>query len=441
LAVFTLLVIPLSAGAEEWDVSSEHYPIAVPPLPPDAMEEEQSQTFTGVVEWVDLEGGYYALDGYRLIADTEELESCLGHLVRVRGFISAEPSIYMVPAIKVEEVQRIQPGETVSLIGELVYEDLEGGFFAVKGYHLVSELDEGELSKYLGRQVQVRGSITEEVSIFMTKAFSVVWIQPIDEAVDLPVVEVDPLAGLCPVEAVRVLPRRLLVDGKEEEAVRPLQRGDVLMVPLRRIVESAGGKVHWVGASQTIHVALPGRTASFVIGEGEAELNEEGVYYFRRNLIRLARPAQLIGDTTYVSADALSSILGFMARESEPDVLDLVSPGALKERLQTKEPAEKERQTLVGLVVQMDDGEQPRVLLQGGPMASGEPLLVWLYFHEDTKITWAKGEAAQSADLAVGQQISAQLSGPMLTSYPARAGADSIIILSDVSLWCSGRNH
>ncbi|NLW17166.1 MAG: copper amine oxidase N-terminal domain-containing protein [Firmicutes bacterium] len=432
LAVLSMLVLPLSASATDWDLPSADDRIAVPPLPPELQDEVVViRTFTGVVEWVDLEGGFYAIEGHRLIADGELLESNAGHLVRVTGSLALEPSIYMVPAIKVEEMQRVQPGEVVSLVGELVYEDLEGGFFAVKGYRLTGELDEAELEKYLGRQVQVTGTISDEISIFMTKAFEVASLRPLGEAVDLPAVEVDLLARLRQVEAMRSLPRKLLVDGAEVQAVGgPVQRGEAVLVPLRHIVEAAGGKVHWNGERSLAKVVLPGRTAQFVVGEGEAELNEEGVYYVRRNLISLAQPTQLIDSTTYVSADALSSILGFMARETEPDVLDLVSPAALKDMSQPEEP-EWEKQILVGHIVEVEAGERTRVLLQGGPMASGEPLLVWLYINEDTEIAFANGETAQFDDLAVDQQISVQVSGPMLTSYPAQAGADAITILPE----------
>lgn len=432
LAVLSMLVLPLSASATDWDLPSADDRIAVPPLPPELQDEVVViRTFTGVVEWVDLEGGFYAIEGHRLIADGELLESNAGHLVRVTGSLALEPSIYMVPAIKVEEMQRVQPGEVVSLVGELVYEDLEGGFFAVKGYRLTGELDEAELEKYLGRQVQVTGTISDEISIFMTKAFEVASLRPLGEAVDLPAVEVDLLARLRQVEAMRSLPRKLLVDGAEVQAVGgPVQRGEAVLVPLRHIVEAAGGQVHWIGESRTAQVSLPGRTAQFVVGETEAELNEEGVYYFRRNLIALARPTQLIDGRTCVSADALSSILGFMARDTEADVLDLVSPGAIKEMLQQEQP-EVQQQILVGEILQIEGGERPRVLLQGGPMSSGEPLLVWLTIDEDTEILLPNGDSAQFADLAMGQLIQAELSGPMLTSYPAQAGARSITILPE----------
>lgn len=429
LAVCGVLVLPLPGGATNWDLPMDDPRIVVPPELRD--EVVTARTVTGVVEWVDLEGGFYAVEGYRLIADADLLESCLGHLVSVQGSLSQEPSIYMVPAIEVEQIERIQPGESVSLIGELVHVDLEGGFYAVKGYRLTGELDDAELKKYLGRQVCVIGTISEDISIFMTKAFTVELLRPMGEAVDLPIVEDDLLAGLRPVEATHRLPGLVLVDGEElQDGPGMLVQDEVLMVPLRNIVEAAGGQVHWIGESRTAQVSLPGRTAQFVVGETEAELNEEGVYYFRRNLIALARPTQLIDGRTCVSADALSSILGFMARDTEADVLDLVSPGAIKEMLQQEQP-EVQQQILVGEILQIEGGERPRVLLQGGPMSSGEPLLVWLTIDEDTEILFPNGDSAQFADLAMGQLIQAELSGPMLTSYPAQAGARSITILPE----------
>lgn len=50
------------------------------------------------------------------------------------------------------------------------------------------------------------------------------------------------------------------------------------MVPLRHIVEAAGGSVTWHGESQTIVARLGRRTVHFQVGSDEAELNELGIY-------------------------------------------------------------------------------------------------------------------------------------------------------------------
>jgi hypothetical protein len=102
---------------------------------------------------------------------------------------------------------------------------------------------------------------------------------------------------------------------------------------------------------------------------------------------------------------------------------------ALELELVEKAREEMEQQILAGSIVQVEDGEQTRILLQGGPMSSGEPMLIWLTIDEDTAITWAEsGEEATAADLAVDQAVEAELSGPVMESYPCQGVATKITI-------------
>ncbi|MGI6344146.1 MAG: stalk domain-containing protein [Bacillota bacterium] len=429
LTICVMLLLPLPASARS--LPADHGGIAVRPELSD--EAVRSRSFIGVVEWEDLEGGFYAVEGYRLIADPDLLKSLHGHLVTVRGALSTEPSFYMVPAIEVEHIERVAPGSLVRFSGELVYEELEGGFYAIKGYRLTGDkVDPDQLKELVGRQVLVTGTIIEEISIYMTKAFAVESLVELGNASDLPLVEEDLLLELRLVEARRSLPQRVLVDDNAVEFRRmPLLRNDILMLPLRATVEAVrGGKVEWLAESRTVVVAMPGRTAQFVIDENEAELNEDGICYFRRNMLPLAHPTELIDGVAFVSADALSTILGFMARPAADDVLDILSPAAWKELLEVELP-EENGQTVVGSIKEIDDGEYRRFLLEGGPMSSGEPFLAWLTIGEDTEIQQANGEAAQFADLTVGQVVSAYVPGPLLMSYPAQGGAERIVIVSE----------
>ncbi|MGB4482459.1 MAG: DUF3221 domain-containing protein, partial [bacterium] len=71
-----------------------------------------------------------------------------------------------------------------------------------------------------------------------------------------------------------------------------------------------------------------------------------------------------------------------------------------------------------------------KILVEGGPMASGEPSLTWVTLFEDTEITRGEGgEKVTPADLAVGQEVEVLVSGAILMSYPARAGAAAVVIL------------
>ncbi len=59
-----------------------------------------------------------------------------------------------------------------------------------------------------------------------------------------------------------------------------------------------------------------------------------------------------------------------------------------------------------------------------------QPLLIWLTLDEDTVIKWAEADAgATVADLAVGQVVEAELSGPVMESYPYRSSAAKVTIV------------
>lgn len=65
----------------------------------------------GRLVWEDLESGFFAVDGWRLVADPEMLRSYLGQYVVVYGTPDDSPSIFMVRALI---VRRIHPVHTVS---------------------------------------------------------------------------------------------------------------------------------------------------------------------------------------------------------------------------------------------------------------------------------------------------------------------------------------
>lgn len=126
------------------------------------------------------------------------------------------------------------------------------------------------------------------------------------------------------VTAKHTLPKLITVFGKDLALEQsPVLQGETLFVPLRFIAEAAEGKVAWDGETQTVTITMPDRTATFVVGQDQAELNENGVYYFQRNLIRLAQPVTLIEGRTMISADALTKILGLVELVDGDGNLDL----------------------------------------------------------------------------------------------------------------------
>ena len=123
--LMTVSAVPAMAG--EADLPVEHpieaVPIsapvdALPILAPDAGR--SILRLVGEVEWVDLEGGFWAVGGMRLIGDQEQFRQLAGQRVVVIGTEFTGMSIQMVPAIEVISIR--QAGE-VEALGPVVLWD------------------------------------------------------------------------------------------------------------------------------------------------------------------------------------------------------------------------------------------------------------------------------------------------------------------------------
>lgn len=129
-----------------------------------------------------------------------------------------------------------------------------------------------------------------------------------------------------PIHVTHALPQAINLEGKQVTYdQQPFIQGGALYLPLRFIVEAAGGTVEWDGAQQQVTADMLGRTAIFTIGKAEAELNQRGVFYIRPNIIALAEPVIIVGGRTMVSADALTQILGLAEANDGDANLDLIS--------------------------------------------------------------------------------------------------------------------
>lgn len=382
---------------------------------------EARLSISGEMVWEDLEGGFYAINGYRLIGDHELFEQYLGQLVKVSGTLSNEASIYMVRGI---EVDQIELAERQTLTGKLTWEDLETGFYAVAGYRLIGDAEQFE--QYLDKQVMVVGTLSPEPSIFMTKAIKV-------EAIRLLSAEVDPVDRYLPLDIARPLPAKAAVDGNQVNFSQdPVVIDHVLYIPLKALVKAADGRVHWFGKTRTATVELPDRTAIFVVGEQQAEMSEDGVAYLQRNLITLAKPVMLLRGHTYISADALTTVLGMKEEGTGAGNLQLVSAHAIKERQRNQLPEEQMGDTIRGSIREVQTGARTSFLLAGPEMSNGEPFLIWVTVTDDTNIHWSnRGNKASHSDLEVGQRLTVVLSGPIMESYPAQGGAQTVIITAE----------
>jgi hypothetical protein len=87
---------------------------------------------------------------------------------------------------------------------------------------------------------------------------------------------------------------------------------------------------------------------------------------------------------------------------------------------------------LTGIIKETETGDSPRILVEGGPMASGEPSLTWVYISARTSFSVSHNGEVSSAtmdDIEAGQQVEVVIDGPMLMSYPAQGAAESIQVI------------
>lgn len=262
---------------------------------------------------------------------------------------------------------------------------------------------------------------------------------------DLPQVISAPIDGVMPISAPlerEVLPTRaepvsiLINSARITYDQKPILADGTLMLPLRAIVEGAGGEITWDGETRTVTVRLGDRTATFVIGQDEAEMNQDGVRYIKRNMIKMSKAPILEGGRTLVSADAISTILGLLERPGTEGALNLVPAAKLGQPAEEGEqpaPVVEEQEWIVaGTIKETKEIEGGvRILLEGPAMANGEGSLTWFAVTADTEITIDENGVqtpGTAADLATAQRVEVKPVGPLLMSYPAQGGAASVVI-------------
>jgi hypothetical protein len=314
----------------------------------------------------------------------------------------------------------------LTLRGVLTYTDLEGGFYSVDGWMLRGDEELEELFKAnLGKVVIVTGTVDEGPSIYMVKAIIVSGfeVDPDQSLPDKPIFEVFPVPDR--IAASRPAPGSIAVDGKVVEFDQgPVVSEGLLMVPLRFLAEAGGGIVEWDGANQRVTVRMHDRVVLFQIGNLEAEIVDTSM----RLSVSMAKAPVLVEGRTLVSADALS-ILGFVETDAVEDghgtgdLMDLTLP--------VPPPVEDIKSMLSGVIKEVETGDKVRILVEGGPMSSGEPSLTWVTIGPETKISIEEDGRLVDADvsaLAVGQTVEVEVDGAIAMSYPALAGASSVVI-------------
>lgn len=118
----------------------------------------------GKVTYMNLEGGFYSLGGYRLVSDAD-LKPYLNANVRAKGYQDDSPSIFMVQSLVLTEiaVQNDTPLQDTngtalqcraSVQGILLYNYRQKSFY-IRQYNVQGE----DLAPYFGKYVRVDGSV------------------------------------------------------------------------------------------------------------------------------------------------------------------------------------------------------------------------------------------------------------------------------------------
>lgn len=268
-------------------------------------------TIIGLLEWDELEGGFYRVGNWAMLGERSDLERLKGKIIEVTGKRADGPTIHMVKTLTISKLAAKEAAlpalpdakGRMTVEGTIEYVDLEGGYYKIGDWALMG--DQKLLASLKSQQVLVRGKKFEGMSIRM-----------------VPELEVELIAQA--VSAKRSLPTAVHIgDFALPQGLAPQVVDGVLMLPLRMVAEKAGGKVEWDPKAQAIAVTMPDRKAFFAIGQGEAEVNINGHVYIRRNMIAMAKGPILYHGHTHISADALTQILGLWEAAGLDTDLDL----------------------------------------------------------------------------------------------------------------------
>lgn len=126
----------------------------------------------------------------------------------------------------------------------------------------------------------------------------------------------------------RQLPQKLSVNGKAPVMDQaPYMHKGTLMLPLRALVEAAGGKIEWNQETWTAYVLMADRTAYITVGESKAQMHLHAALYREKNYVTMDQSVVLQNGRMFISADAVSSVLGLVeAVRADESVLNLLFP-------------------------------------------------------------------------------------------------------------------
>lgn len=278
-----------------------------------------------LIEVTDLEVPHFELGGFVVQGDAAELRTMAGAAVKLTGPVHMGPSVYMKPAVQAESLTLVasavdpaEPGQIVPAVevrGVLRFNSqLEGPHYEVDGW--VISLDaRAALDRLVGKFVTVKGTEYDGMSIFMrpqvvvselsvTLRGSLVAVTDLETphyelggfvltgaAADLqalsgqevmvtatlvtsPSIFNQPVLAVSSVHAAAALVPDLVLSGGSKVALptAAVRQNGQLMLPLRAMIEAAGGLVQWDPVAWAVRVSVAGRSTTVSIGRVESGL-------------------------------------------------------------------------------------------------------------------------------------------------------------------------
>ncbi|MBS3949354.1 MAG: DUF3221 domain-containing protein [Peptococcaceae bacterium] len=405
--------------------------VAIPVM---AVTQGQQLRITGKVQYVELEGGFYAVDGWRLIGDQEFMQY-LGLPVIVVGTQFDGMSIQMVKAINVKEVflGALETNPVRPVLPPIrAVRDLPASF-TVDGGRVT--FDQGPLL--------VDGVVMVPLRAVVTAAGGAIeWIESeLTAKVDLNGRTVYFAVGTdaSKLEASTGMEKVSMTRAPQLVAGRVLVSADALSSALgmSEIVNTTGTSLD-LSTSQA-----PDRRTGFIGVVKEIEMGEKPRVLVVGDKMSSGEPSMtwvyVHGDTEIALYCGGVESQGTMDDFSVGQTVEVIITGPMNMSYPALAKADKiiiqdvqgavlpeEENRLSGTIKDIETGQNTRILVAGGPMSSGETSLVWVTISSETKVASADGTVPE---FEVGQQVDVLLTGPILMSYPGQGGAAEVNIL------------
>lgn len=410
------------------------------PIPIRAEAQSMKMEISGEVCYVDLEGGFYAVDGWRLIGDDAEFERYLGLSVIVVGTPFEGMSIQMVKAINVEDVfLGSSTSDPDRPILAPILAPITTPISAVRTLPAMVTVN-GESVRFDQHPIMVDNVVMLPLRAVVTAAGGAIeWIESeLTAKVELAGRTVRFAVGKT--EATEGRQQISMAQPPQLVAGRVLVSADAL---------SGAFGMHEVvrddSQSLDLSTIAPEDLATRLIGViKEIELLEKPRILVSAGRMISGEPNLVwayVDEATKIAAEGAVGGLDSLEVGQNVEVLitgpmNLSYPAMAKAdaiivKNVTEPVVEEEAETrMIGTVKDIQSGEFMRILVEGSMVGQGGSTLVWVTISFETTVSAVDG---MDAEFAVGQSVDVLLTGPMLMSYPAQGGATEVIILGAAS--------